>query len=50
MGGEKEPVCAWYADFFRIKDASLCVDDDEGATKVLSSLLAGVVHAFVHSS
>ena len=28
----------------------LCVDDDEGVTKVLSSLLAGIVHVFVHSS
>ena len=28
----------------------LCVDDDKGAKKALSSLLAGVVHAFVHSS
>ena len=29
---------------------TLCVDDDEGATKVLSSSLARIVHTFVHSS
>ena len=29
---------------------TLCVDDDEGATKVLASSLAGIVHAFVHPS
>ena len=29
---------------------TLCVDDDEGVMKVFSSLLAGIVHAFVHSS
>ena len=29
---------------------TLCVDDGEGATKVLGSSLAGLVHAFVHSS
>ena len=28
----------------------LLADDDEGVTKVLSSMLARVVHAFVHSS
>ena len=28
----------------------LCVDNDEGAMKVLGSSLAGIVHAFVHSS
>ena len=28
----------------------LCVDDDKGAMKVLSPSLAGIVHAFVHSS
>jgi len=28
----------------------LCVDDDEGTTKVLSSSLAGIVHTFLHSS
>ena len=28
----------------------LCLDDDEGATKALSSSLAGAVHTFVHSS
>ena len=29
---------------------TLCVDDDEGVTKVLGSSLGGIVHAFVHSS
>ena len=29
---------------------TLSADDDEGATKVLSSSLAGIVHVFVHSS
>ena len=29
---------------------TLCVGNDEGATKVLSSSLAGIVQAFVHSS
>ena len=29
---------------------TLCVDDDEEATKVLSSSLAGVVHVIIHSS
>ena len=28
----------------------LCVDDDEGAMKVLGSSLAGIVHMFIHSS
>ena len=28
---------------------TLCVDDEEGATKVFSSSLAGIVHSFVHS-
>ena len=28
----------------------LRVDDDEGATEVLSSSRVGIVHAFVHSS
>ena len=29
---------------------TLCVDDDNGATKVLSSSLAGIVQMFIHSS
>ena len=29
---------------------TLSADDDEGATKVLSPSLAGIVHALVHSS
>ena len=29
---------------------TLCVDNDEGVTKVFNSSLAGIVHAFVHSS
>ena len=28
----------------------LCVDDDAGAMKTLISLLAGIVHTFVHST
>ena len=44
---------ARYADFARKRCLSLtmlCVGDDEGTIKVFSSLLAGIVHAFVHSS
>ena len=43
---------ARYADFSlrSLSLTTLCVDDDEGATKVLSSSLAGIVHVFVHSS
>ena len=42
-----------YADFSHIKKClsltALCVDNDEGATRVLSSSLAGIVHAFMDS-
>ena len=44
---------ARHTDFSRIKDAATdytLLDDDEGAMKVLGSLLAGIVHTFVHSS
>ena len=44
---------ARYTEFSRIKDAAtdyLCVDDEEGAMKVLGSSLVGIVHVFVHSS
>ena len=46
---------ARYADFTCINKiclslTTLCADNDEGAMKVLSSLFAGIVYAFVHSS
>ena len=42
-----------HPDFSHIRHlppTTLRVDDDEGVLNVLSSLLAGIVHVFIHSS